>query len=192
MKGRLPTDKAASGRMAIVTGGVRCGGGGITCGANGGVSHGRVAAYDSSRRGAEESGNAETAEESCAKESGGAEYSAEKYSLLLLPPPPPPLLLLLLPLVTPRATCSGSVGHVVGRDNCSSSCQPPFSLSHTVGWPLAPLGAMPRGFGYGPAAAARAARFVSALCGMLEGNAFGSGKALSLLGPERPLSLVSR
>ena len=130
--------------------------------------------------GAEESGAEESgAEESGAEESGAVESgSAEKYSLLLLPPPPPPLLLLLLPLVTPRATCSGSVGHVVGRDNCSSSCQPPFSLSHTVGWPLAPLGAMPRGFGCGPAAAARAARFVSALCGMLEGNAFGSGKDL--------------
>ena len=47
-----------------------------------------------------------------------------------------------------------------------SSCHPPCSRSHTLDCPLAPIGALPRGFGYGAAAAARSARFRAALLTM--------------------------
>ena len=50
----------------------------------------------------------------------------------------------------------------------------PVPFSHTCGNPLAPMGALPRGFGYGPAVAARFLRFVAGLCAM--STFLGSGK----------------
>ena len=71
--------------------------------------------------------------------------------------------------------CKSDCGHVEG--GCRwSSFQPPFSLSQIFGKPFAPVGALPRGFGCGPAACARRAAFSSLESGMPSGSGKRSSK----------------
>ena len=65
--------------------------------------------------------------------------------------------------------CTSDCAHVKG--GCRrSSFHPPFSLSQIFGKPFVPVGALPRGFGCGPAACARRAAFSSFESGMPSGS----------------------